>query len=280
MPALHGGAQSRLCSPKYPVSIRLVRNIDPEEFLKWKCSFLMEDGRTLVSDKVIAIDQRYLLTDPLPADGNTRQYRRIKIAWSKPVRKSFLFDDLREMKSGNYAGPDYIAFNRTYIDFFLQRIPRELLRFGMTGGYADVVHVFREDEQLGLLMPFLEAPPLEPKLIDEAESGNMDAQFMMARHYHTDTGEATKDYSEAVKWYQKAAQQNHPAAHFYLSNFFFAGFGVERDPIKTVLYCERAIELGYHGAVEWRGKLLDLMTPEGYRAVETLGNLGSDKISA
>lgn len=53
----------------------------------------------------------------------------------------------------------------------------------------------------------------QPHLVEsfkaKAESGDADAQFQLGCFYDSGSYGATKDYTEAIKWYQKAAHQNY-----------------------------------------------------------------------
>ena len=51
-----------------------------------------------------------------------------------------------------------------------------------------------------------------------------------------------KDYVEAVKWYRKAAEQNHAEAQYNLGICYAGGQGVEKDYVEAVKWFRKAAE--------------------------------------
>ena len=62
-------------------------NGQPDITPDWKFSFVLDDGRTLITDKVLLIDDRYVFCDPLPPEGRSRSYRRVYEYWAKPLQR-------------------------------------------------------------------------------------------------------------------------------------------------------------------------------------------------
>lgn len=242
--------------------------------IQWKISFQAE-SRTFVTDRCILLDQKVAFVDPLPPDGTDkkseplriRNYERFHAYWALPACHAFSFSDLSVMESGHYAGPDKLVLNRKYISFLVRRIPTELLRFGMTGDCLSPVRLYRGEETVGLLMPIHVLPGFGPELIAMAESGDTLAQMQLGHLYSLGLDGIPLDYSEALKWYRQAAEQNHPAAFLWLGNMFVVGHGVEPDLKKALVLIEKAIELGHTPAIRWRSRLMRLMTPDQYRSV-------------
>ena len=58
------------------------------------------------------------------------------------------------------------------------------------------------------------------KIREKAESGDADAQYQLGTLYYTGDFGATKDLTEAIKWYQKAADQNYPNMQFPLASAY------------------------------------------------------------
>jgi len=65
-------------------------------------------------------------------------------------------------------------------------------------------------------------------LISQAESGNAEIQFQLARIY--DDGKLVpRDFDKALHWYKKAAMNNYEEAQFTLGYFYCRGIGVTKD---------------------------------------------------
>ncbi|MBQ7576730.1 MAG: sel1 repeat family protein [Synergistaceae bacterium] len=72
-----------------------------------------------------------------------------------------------------------------------------------------------------------------------AEKGHMNAQFHLAEYYAH-----KNNHSEALKWFDKAAQQNHVRALRIAGNMYKRGIGTEINSQKAFEYYIKADELG------------------------------------
>ena len=76
-----------------------MKNPMPYEPIDWKYSFRMEDGRVLITDRGIIIDQRYVQVDPLPADGTPAAYPIVKEYWALPHVQEVGYNDFTRLNS-------------------------------------------------------------------------------------------------------------------------------------------------------------------------------------
>lgn len=240
-----------------------------EEPIEWKIRFQEGDKPEQVTDRHIAIGQFYACANPLPEDANTKQYQKFNTLWTRPVRKTFSFDEMRVLDCGAYEGPDHLALSQKYISYLLRRIPEKLLSFGITGEYDDVTRIYREDEHVGLLMPFGVTPPFGKKLIADAHSGDAFAQMHLGRHYQFGF-ETPIDCLEAAKWYEQAILQDQRDAYYYLAQLYFFGNGLEENIFYSMHFWSKAIELGRRDALEMRNKMLKMLSPVKRDAVNDL----------
>ena len=77
------------------------------------------------------------------------------------------------------------------------------------------------------------------RYIKKAESGDVEAQCFLANHYHS-----KGDYSQALSWYHKAAEQNNTDAQLILGNCYYDGLGIEEDYQQAFYWYEKAAALG------------------------------------
>lgn len=77
-----------------------------------------------------------------------------------------------------------------------------------------------------------------------AEKGHVQAQNRLAIYYGNGYLGLPKDEKLAVVWYEKAAQQNYPAAQYNLGIQYLKGIGVEKDISKAIPWYLRAAEKG------------------------------------
>jgi hypothetical protein len=79
--------------------------------------------------------------------------------------------------------------------------------------------------------------------IYKANNGDASAQYKLGGMYHFGEG-VPKDYTKAVKWYGKAAEQGHIRAQFWLGRMYNFGDGVPKDYTKAVKWYTKAAEQG------------------------------------
>ncbi|MDF7823140.1 tetratricopeptide repeat protein [Pontiellaceae bacterium B12227] len=233
--------------------------------INWKLSFQLE-GRTLITDKSILIDDCYVFADPLPPEGNKSQYRKAKAYWQLVPGRTFGFDELSLQGDDYYTGPNELALNNKYITFLLQRFPANRLYFAMTGNREETVLVYRDDKQVGLLMPYLALPPHTPALVEKAESGDAQAQYYLGKHYRSGV-DIEGDPFLAVKWFISGAEQNHPRSLMELGLAHLHGSGVEPDLLRGMFFIEEAIKHGCVEAIKLRTDIIAELPPELYKEV-------------
>jgi hypothetical protein len=88
--------------------------------------------------------------------------------------------------------------------------------------------------------PPLPVRPLRERLLKRARHGDVDAQFDLGKNYETGRIGLPKDFSQALSWYRKAADQGDPYAEASLGILFNFGKGVERDYAQAYMWFERA----------------------------------------
>lgn len=81
-----------------------------------------------------------------------------------------------------------------------------------------------------------------------AEHGMASAQCDLGQCYFKGQGVA-RNYSEAVKWYRKAAAQGMPEAQFILANCYYVGRGVVQDRAEAMKWFRRAAGHGHPEAL-------------------------------
>lgn len=53
-----------------------------------------------------------------------------------------------------------------------------------------------------------------------------------------------RDFPTALKWFKKAADQNHPDALFYIGAAVYEGAGTDKDPAKGWEIIQESLRLG------------------------------------
>jgi TPR repeat protein len=97
--------------------------------------------------------------------------------------------------------------------------------------------------------------------IKAAESGDAKAQYDLGSFYEQGSLGLTQNYSEAAKWYRKAAEQGHAGAQLYLGSLL----ANQRDFVeayKWVTLAKRGNTFDKLAATQGQKRLLALMTPE------------------
>lgn len=85
---------------------------------------------------------------------------------------------------------------------------------------------------------------VEINLRFKAESGEAAEQNKLATLLYTRAKKQNGDFTEAIEWFEKASEQNHPIAQMNLAVAYKAGNGVAMDK-------EKAIELFYQSGLNY-----------------------------
>ena len=81
------------------------------------------------------------------------------------------------------------------------------------------------------------------ELKQQAEAGNINAQYALAVHYATgDT--VVEDVEEAAKWFLLAANQGHSDAQVNLAVWYAMGLGIEQNQQEALKWYHRAADQG------------------------------------
>jgi TPR repeat protein len=75
-----------------------------------------------------------------------------------------------------------------------------------------------------------------------ADSGNVDAMFLLAKHYESRFG-VMKDSETAAGWYERAAENGHKEALFFLIDYY-----KNKNPAKRFNWLQRAVDNGHDAA--------------------------------
>jgi TPR repeat protein len=91
------------------------------------------------------------------------------------------------------------------------------------------------------------ATPAHESIEAQAEGGSADAQFSLGLKFANAKGPA-RDYTQAARWYLKAAERSHALAQFNLGVMYAEGQGVPSDKAQSMLWFDKAAHLGDAGA--------------------------------
>lgn len=86
-----------------------------------------------------------------------------------------------------------------------------------------------------------------------AQKGHPEAQCQLGALFYKGEG-VVKNEKEAVKWYQKAAAQNFPLAHYYLGSCLLYGKGIAQNPKEGIELYFKAAEQGVVPAQYYLGR--------------------------
>lgn len=111
---------------------------------------------------------------------------------------------------------------------------------------------------------------------DMAEADDMQAQYEMGElYYHAERVE--QDLPAALKWYEQASVQGHPAAQYRLGLMHVTGEGVERNLPQAYIMLKMAAVNGHDAAMDASDRLSEEMSEEEIAAAtQVLGTLFRD----
>lgn len=65
--------------------------------------------------------------------------------------------------------------------------------------------------------------------LQQAKAGNVAAQCELGTYYFTGNNDVDQNYAEALKWFDRAAQNNDAEAQYYVGKMYYEGLGVPSD---------------------------------------------------
>ena len=89
--------------------------------------------------------------------------------------------------------------------------------------------------------------PVSATTPPDADCVDAEVQFRLGLKCASGKGGAL-DYTQAAKWYRRAAEQNHFLAQFNLGMMYAQGQGVARDIVQSRLWLDKAAQQGDAGA--------------------------------
>jgi anti-anti-sigma factor len=104
---------------------------------------------------------------------------------------------------------------------------------------ADAIQAFDAESST----PGIPLPKFESHL-GLAEQGDVDAQFQIGGRYAEGNG-VEEDFTEALKWYHRAAEANHAEAQYALGTAYAYGMKVPNDYEKALEWFKKAADQGH-----------------------------------
>ena len=92
-------------------------------------------------------------------------------------------------------------------------------------------------------------------MLKEAQSGNYAACEYVGSSYFTGDGGVEQNYSEAFKWYQKAALNGETSAFTWMGIMYYWGYGTVQDYFQAFRWFKKASQLANPLANYWLGQL-------------------------
>lgn len=128
------------------------------------------------------------------------------------------------------------------------------------------------DNQPETIAPVDTKPPVERDALGEttmlAESGEPIAQLKLANAYAQGVG-VQQDFTEATRWFSKAAEQGNAEAQYYLGVIYSGGFIATADPVEGYVWFCLAAKSGFKAASEDCESIAKDLSPEELLAAQT-----------
>ena len=149
------------------------------------------------------------------------------------------FDLIKELAENGNATAMYLLaqYFRSY-EFNMEKFKEWLSKAIEAGEALAKIRWYSEFEQ----EKELDKNVLE-EVLNMAENDNIYAMFELGRYY--DLNKVNKNYEEAVKWYEKAAEQGYSMAQVNLGNMYANSKGVEQNYEEAAEWYKKAAEQGY-----------------------------------
>jgi GAF domain/Sel1 repeat len=168
--------------------------------------------------------------------------------------------------------PTNVAHNASRNGCLLRRSIAALLLLGLAFAMSKITHnsqVADGGQNLHLAsatdasaMPGIPLPGHESliSLTKQAEAGDADAEFVLGAKYASGD-EVARNYTEAVKWFNRAVEQGDPFSAAILGGFYSTGTGVPQDEVSAYMWLTIARERGDKSSSDGLALLSSRMRP-------------------
>jgi hypothetical protein len=118
--------------------------------------------------------------------------------------------------------------------------------------YGDMIKLRKAIE--GLKQPSVQIPAVaqEEREIDrlkkKASQGDVSAMYGIGEIYSEGSDEVEEDFTEAARWYRRAAEKGHANAQYKFGDALYYGRGVEEDERESAKWLRMAIRQGHENA--------------------------------
>jgi hypothetical protein len=201
----------------------------------------------LIKERVLPyVRERYGCASCMVADALVRRYLPDeRQSLSRHFDVSAFATAIMPLNPGEYRGGLYVQ-GAPSVD------SRKFVEFGagdMLFHQFDVMHGVQVDagERYSLVMWFTDseasmAAGHAPWVLEAAEHGNSDAQFVLAGFYYRGEFGVARDLGEAARWFKQSASAGHPLAQEWMATLHAYGEGVPLDYAKAAEYWRAAAE--------------------------------------
>lgn len=102
---------------------------------------------------------------------------------------------------------------------------------------------------------------------EKAHTGDAEAQYQLGLLFMNGQG-TIQDFEEAAKWFNLAANQNHPQAQYQLGLIHKTGYGLPVNLEKSYMWFNISAAAGIREAIVARDKIMLTLTPEQLKAAQ------------
>ncbi|KAF9904940.1 hypothetical protein EC991_002180 [Linnemannia zychae] len=204
--------------------------------------------KTVIKKIAVCIDLDMLHTK---GDGRPQDFRKALECYLKTIQKGQT-QALISVGDLFFDGQD------------VQQNPTIAMGWYLKAAYLGDNNARHKIEQLRLEFPPLSSSSREP-LLEESKGGQQDKDRDKVTTYITavdrhrkeaDQGDSTaqhnvgllyfaaQEYSQAMAWYRKAAEQGQILAHLYIGRMYHEGLGVSQDHVEAMIWYRKAAEQG------------------------------------
>mgnify|MGYP000394346110 CR=1 FL=1 len=145
-----------------------------------------------------------------------------------------------------------VEFDLPYPDNFRANIESLSVQGGVIAQYEFDSIIFKLGQSSGIKINYSEAMKWYQLA---AEQGLTKAQYMLANMFRFDYVESKKSLSQSFKWYHLAAEQGFSSAQYELSHCYESGFACEQNQLDAIKWCLLAAEQGHLKAQKHMGIL-------------------------
>ena len=179
-------------------------------------------GRSFYDRKIDRECEALIYEEKAYQDFNTPRDTPTQLRFIKDMRQKWCSDFNRFLYTNNINTDQVWGFGRPNIPYLLEHFEKYIKHLRKTGVAHDAINLTNEKKERDF----------KQRQTYALERNDIVTFHSIGKIYYNGIG-ITRNYQQAFKWFEKAAEQNHPESQIFLGTMYERGLGVSVNKIEA-----------------------------------------------